>query len=180
MNLDKLNNWNTDDHQHNVNEQSIAISHYTRDQITMKVDTQEVYKSRMYISRAPIQSDKSILKLILKDENADEFVRNINMRLIEDAFTKTLYYKNKMLTGINELMNKPIMDKKEGKVKFSEIKNDKDKIQLHDNVANQFKDDYKFKNKDIQNKYKEDKVKMKFVNKEIKMKNNIHYFNEMK
>jgi len=58
------------------------------------------------------------------------------MRLIEDAFTKTLYYKNKMLTGINDLMNKPIMDKKEGRVKYSEIKNDKNKLELHDNVAN--------------------------------------------
>lgn len=58
------------------------------------------------------------------------------MRLIEDAFTKTLFYKNKMVTGINELMNKPIMDKKEGRVKYTEIKNDKTKLALHDNVAN--------------------------------------------
>lgn len=177
MNLDQLKDWNTKDNQYSVNEQSISMNHFTRDKISMMIDTQEAYKSRMYISRAPIQQDKSILKLILKDENADDFVRNINMRLIEDAFIKTLHYKNKMLTGITDLMNKPIVEKKEGKVKFAEIKNDKEKLELHDNVANQFKDDYKFKNN--QNKY-EDKVKMKFVNREIKLKNNIHYFNEMK
>lgn len=50
---------------------------------------------------------------------------------------------------------------------------------MHENVANYFKDDYKFNSsKEGYNQGKQ--VKMKFVNKEIKMKNNIHFFNEMK
>ena len=90
MNLNNINEWSEDPSKFHVNENVLVRNHFTRDQITLKVETAEAYKSRMYISRAPIKQDKTILRLILKDENADEFVRNINMRLIEDAFTKTL------------------------------------------------------------------------------------------
>lgn len=116
----------------------------------------------------------------MKDENADEFVRNINVQVIDDSIAKTLYYKNKMLQGINELMNKSIKDKKDHTVHLVGIKDGKENIWLHENVATYFKDDYKFNSNKKDGENKGTKVKMKFVNKEIKMKNNIHFFNEMK
>jgi len=116
----------------------------------------------------------------LKDENADEFVRNINVQVIDDSIAKTLYYKNKMLQGINDLMNKSIKDKKDHPVHLVGIKDGKENIWLHENVATYFKDDYKFNSNKKDGENKGTKVKMKFVNKEIKMKNNIHFFNEMK
>lgn len=82
----------------------------------------------MYIARAPLYQNKETLKLILKDENADDFVRNINIQVIDDSISKTLYYKNKMLQGINDLMNKPIKDKKDKTVKLNEIVNNNEKI----------------------------------------------------
>lgn len=124
--------------------------------------------------------NKGTLKLILKDENADEFVRNINVQVIDDSIAKTLYYKNKMLQGINDLMNKSIKDKKDQTVHLKEIRDGKESIWMHENVATYFKDDYKFNSNKKDGENKGTKVKMKFVNKEIKMKNNIHFFNEMK
>lgn len=85
-----------------------------------------------------------------------------------------------MLQGINDLMNKSIKDKKDHTVHLMEIKDGKENIWLHENVATYFKDDYKFKSNKKDGENKGTKVKMKFVNKEIKMKNNIHFFNEMK
>lgn len=41
-----------------------------------------------------------------------------------------------MLQGINDLMNKPIKDKKDKSVKLNEILNNNEKIYLHENVAN--------------------------------------------
>jgi len=132
-----IHKWSKEKKQnYTINEGLIALNQFAGDKISQRVETEVAYKTRMYMARAPIFQDKSILRLILKDENADEFVRNINMRIIEDAFNKTIYYKNKMLTGVNDLMSKPIKDKKEGRVKFTEIKDDKGKLQLHDNVAN--------------------------------------------
>jgi len=127
-----------------------------------------------------LYQNKGTLKLILKDENADEFVRNINVQVIDDSIAKTLYYKNKMLQGINDLMNKSIKDKKDQTVHLKEIRDGKESIWMHENVATYFKDDYKFNSNKKDGENKGTKVKMKFVNKEIKMKNNIHFFNEMK
>jgi len=127
-----------------------------------------------------LYQNKGTLKLILKDENADEFVRNINVQVIDDSIAKTLYYKNKMLQGINDLMNKSIKDKKDQTVHLKEIRDGKESIWMHENVVTYFKDDYKFNSNKKDGENKGTKVKMKFVNKEIKMKNNIHFFNEMK
>lgn len=85
-----------------------------------------------------------------------------------------------MLQGINDLMNKSIKDKKDQTVHLKEIRDGKESIWMHENVATYFKDDYKFNSNKKDGENKGTKVKMKFVNKEIKMKNNIHFFNEMK
>jgi len=54
MNLNHINEWSNDPSKFPVNENASIMNHYTRDSITLKVDTAEAYKSRMYISRAPI------------------------------------------------------------------------------------------------------------------------------
>lgn len=90
QNLDEIAQWPDDELLYNVNESALAINTFTKDRINMKIDTKEAYKTRMYIARAPLYQNKDTLKLILKDENADDFVRNINIQVIDDSISKTL------------------------------------------------------------------------------------------
>jgi len=71
-----------------TDEEAMRDASFAEKKLRKKMNDSKFYKSRLIITKSPLYLDKKLLMCMNSEENADEFVRNINKQMVESALEK--------------------------------------------------------------------------------------------